>query len=59
MSEDFQMKMKDIFVFKQEGIDSDGRVLGDFKPTGEVPQCFDEFKTRGLLVDKKMFESNK
>lgn len=59
LDEDYHLKLKDIFVFKQAGIDSDGRVLGEYRPTGYVPECFEEFLTRGLPVDKKMFEAEK
>jgi pilus assembly protein CpaF len=55
LSEDFHLQMQDIFVFKQEGVDRDGRVLGRFMPTGYIPQCLDELMTRGLPVDRKMF----
>jgi pilus assembly protein CpaF len=56
LSEDFHLQMQDVFVFKQEGIDKDGKVLGKFQPTGYLPQCLDEFVTRGLPVDREMFK---
>jgi pilus assembly protein CpaF len=59
LSEDFHMQMKDVFVFKQAGIDKDGRILGDFTPTGYVPICFEEFKTRGMPIDENMFKVKK
>ncbi|OGX37821.1 MAG: hypothetical protein A3C36_05880 [Omnitrophica WOR_2 bacterium RIFCSPHIGHO2_02_FULL_52_10] len=55
LSEDFHLQMEDVFVFKQEGVERDGRVLGKFQPTGYIPQCLDELVTRGLPVDRKMF----
>jgi septum site-determining protein MinD len=56
LSEDFHLQLKDIFIFKQEGIDRDGRVLGDYQPTGYVPQCYGELVTRGLPIKKEMFQ---
>jgi pilus assembly protein CpaF len=55
MSKDFQLKLSDVFVFKQTGIDSDGRVLGSYQPTGRIPRCYDDFITRGLPINKEMF----
>lgn len=57
LSEDFHLQLEDVFIFEQKGIDSDGRILGEYKSTGYVPACFEEFKTRGLLIDKKMFKA--
>jgi pilus assembly protein CpaF len=57
LSESFQLKLADVFVFKQTGIDSDGRILGGYQPTGYIPQCYEEFVTRGLPVNKEMFHS--
>lgn len=59
LTEDFHLKLNDVFMFKQKGIDSDGRVLGSYQPTGYVPECYEDFVTRGLPVEKKMFELKK
>jgi pilus assembly protein CpaF len=56
LDKDYQLKLADIFVFKQIGIDSDGRVLGSYQPTGRIPTCYDDFITRGLPIKKDMFE---
>ena len=56
LSDDFQLIIKDIFVFKQTGIDSDGRVLGAYQPTGIIPRCYDDFITRGLPINREMFQ---
>lgn len=55
LGSDFQLKLNDIFVFKQTGIDANGNILGDYKPTGIIPECYDEFVTRGFPIDKTMF----
>ena len=48
--------IKDIFVFKNQGIDPDGNVLGYYTATGYIPLIFEDLKTRGLPVDKKLFQ---
>ncbi|MDP8265711.1 MAG: ATPase, T2SS/T4P/T4SS family [Candidatus Aceula meridiana] len=47
--------LKDIFCFHQTGIAEGGKVLGDFKATGYIPQCYEDFITRGIHVDKSIF----
>ena len=59
MTDDFQLKLQDIFIFKQTGIDSDGRVLGSYQPTGRIPRCYEDFITRGLPINKEMFQAKK
>lgn len=51
-----QTVMQDIFEFKQSGIDKEGRVLGQHRPTGAVPTFFEELKSRGLELDISMFQ---
>jgi len=50
------VQMQNIFVFKQQGLDENGRVLGEFKATGRVPEFYEELKQRGLPVDMSIFE---
>jgi len=51
-----QIVMQDIFAFRQTGVGEDGRVLGEFKPTGAVPTWFDKLAGRGISVDPRMFD---
>ncbi len=55
LSSDFQLELRDVFVFKQAGINAEGVVLGEFQPTGYIPQCLEELTSRGIPVDKRMF----
>lgn len=56
LTDDFQIKLADVFVFKQEGIDTNGNVLGEFKATGYIPRCYEDFVTRGMKnINKEMF----
>ena len=50
--------MQDIFTFKRTGLGKDGKVLGDFLATGAIPVCYDEFKLRGVDIDKNMFKKD-
>ena len=51
-----RVKVQDIFVFKQTGVDEDGKVLGMLTPTGAVPQCLDHLLASGEPVDPAIFE---
>jgi Flp pilus assembly CpaF family ATPase len=48
-------EMKDIFTFDHTGIDSSGRVTGDFVPTGYVPECYHDFIKRGVQLSEEIF----
>ncbi len=49
------IQMHDIFRFKQDGFDDDGRVTGNFIPTGQVPEFYEQLRARGLQVDMNIF----
>ncbi len=55
LTSDFQLDLKDVFAFKQSGMNAEGVVLGDFHSTGYIPQCYEELFTRGIPLDKKIF----
>jgi len=48
MKDDMHIELKDIFNFKQIGVDSSGNVLGDFQYTGYKPTFLDEIKVKGI-----------
>ncbi len=48
--------MQDIFVFKQQGYDENGRVLGEFVSTGFIPKFYDELRQRGVELDLSIFK---
>jgi pilus assembly protein CpaF len=50
-----QLDMRDIFVFDQKGIDDEGKVLGDYRPTGYVPEAYEDFEAQGIPFDKTHF----
>jgi pilus assembly protein CpaF len=47
--------MQDLFRFHQAGVDSDGRVLGDFRPTGIRPRFADKFEVAGIHLPADLF----
>jgi len=47
---------QDIFKYTQTGISSDGKILGNFEPTGTVPSFIDEIKAKGISLNMKIFQ---
>mgnify|MGYP001814837297 CR=1 FL=1 len=43
--------MQDIFIFRRKGKTEDGRVIGEFTPTGIRPHCFDALMAAGVELD--------
>lgn len=49
--------LKDVFVYKQTGVNKNGEVTGEFRPTGHVPEFVKDFVARGIELDKKIFNT--
>lgn len=49
--------MSEIFVFRREGIDEEGNVVGSFSATGIVPKFRDQVAQRGIELDLGVFDS--
>lgn len=49
------VQLNDIFVFRQEGFDENGKVVGDFHATGQVPHFYESLRSRGIPVDMSIF----
>lgn len=47
--------MQDIFVFKQTGIDIQGKITGNFVHTGVMPKFFDTLRQMGVSFEKEIF----
>lgn len=45
----------DVFVFQQTGLAPDGKVYGQFVPTGYVPAFVDSLSRRGIKVPREIF----
>jgi pilus assembly protein CpaF len=48
--------MQDLFVFRQTGVDENGKITGEFKPTGAMPTFFDTLRSRGIDLDPGIFQ---
>ncbi len=51
-----QIVMQELFAFRQTGVDGNGKILGEFRPTGAMPTFFDTLRYRGLSLDPGMFQ---
>jgi pilus assembly protein CpaF len=50
------VQLQDIFLFKQEGYDSNGKVKGRFVATGNIPDLYQDLSSRGIPVDLSIFK---
>ncbi len=51
-----QIVLQDIFVFRQHGVDKDGRVIGEHVATGVRPLFMDLFEAEGVELPPDIFE---
>ena len=51
-----QIKVQDIFVYKQTGVSENGKVQGYFTATGIIPKYFDHLQAVGEGVPKELFK---
>ena len=49
------IEMQEIFCFRQTGVRSDGKYLGQFMPTGIRPRFLDRLVVRGLQLPERIF----
>ena len=49
-------EIKDIFVFKHKGINPEGRVMGDYMPTGYVPIAYEDCVRSNIPLSKTIFD---
>jgi pilus assembly protein CpaF len=47
--------ISDVFLFRQTGMTPDGRVVGQYVPTGYVPTFIETLSRRGLKVPREIF----
>ncbi len=43
-------------MFKQSGLNSQGKVLGDFRATGYIPSFIEEIKIKGIPISEDTFK---
>ena len=52
--------MQDIFVYNQTAVSPEGKVIGQYCPTGSIPDCLVDLHNRGLdHFDLSIFSKNK
>ena len=49
------VQLQDIFIYKQKGLDADGKVQGYFEATGFVPAFYEQLAAIGMDVDLSIF----
>ncbi len=47
--------MQELFVFDRQGMDADGNVVGEFRPTGIRPRFSDRLRAYGIELPELMF----
>ncbi|HLD82478.1 MAG TPA: ATPase, T2SS/T4P/T4SS family, partial [Candidatus Omnitrophota bacterium] len=55
MKDEVHIDLRDIFIFKQVGVDNEANVLGSFQGTGYVPSFIDEIKVKGITLTENIF----
>ncbi|MEW5821438.1 MAG: CpaF family protein [Cyanobacteriota bacterium] len=56
--EGLTITLQDIFIWHQEGVDSEGKVIGYHKATGVRPKFSDRAKSRGISMAPELFDPN-
>jgi len=59
MKDELHIILNDIFVFKQTGVDTQGKVQGYFTATGYKPSFLDEIRVRGVVISDEIFKPSK
>ncbi|MEW6076013.1 MAG: ATPase, T2SS/T4P/T4SS family [Candidatus Omnitrophota bacterium] len=59
MKDDLHVDLRDVFAFKQKGIDSNNNVLGDYQATGYIPSFVEEIKIKGIPLPDSIFKPRK
>ena len=49
------IQLQDIFLFRQDGFDANGKVAGRFEATGHIPEFYQQLQKRGIKVDNTIF----
>ncbi len=47
--------LQDIFIYKQVGVDEEGKIMGKYVPTGVRPKFFERLITSGIEIDHTIF----
>ncbi len=50
--------LNEIFCYRQQGFDQNGRIQGRYMATGQVPEFYEELRSRGIPVDMSIFATD-
>jgi Flp pilus assembly CpaF family ATPase len=50
-----EVALQDIFVYDQQGINEDGKIIGSHRATGNIPTFFPDLIDMGFKVDMDIF----
>jgi pilus assembly protein CpaF len=51
-----EVQLREIFTFRQAGLDEDGKVIGAFTPTGAIPHFLEHLASEGEQLPPEIFE---
>jgi pilus assembly protein CpaF len=51
------IQLQELFAYKQQGYDAEGKVRGVFRATGAVPEFYEVMRERGLPADLSIFRA--
>jgi pilus assembly protein CpaF len=51
--------MQEVFSFKQTGVDTNGKVLGQFRASGVRPRFCERLRSFGVDIDDLMFDPSR
>jgi len=58
MKDEVHIELRDIFAFRQAGVDTKGNVMGDFFATGYIPSFIEEIHTKGIVLSEDVFRTS-
>ena len=47
--------IQDIYIYKQEGLDKNRKIIGRFVPTGFIPKFVEEMEAKGMKISRGLF----
>ncbi len=50
------LQLQDIYTFVRQGVDENGRIVGEHRPTGIRPKCADQLKLKGIPLPVDLFQ---
>jgi len=52
------IQLQDIFRFQRSGLDDNNKVVGEMRPTGNLPEFYEELLAHGKQLNQSIFQSN-